>query len=136
MPIRLWRSTAGFAPSVSNGWILGLPNGCIEAAVDLNGNNNRRRCYHEPIQVGEPGVPSSKKKNQPSFETTLAELETLVEQLESGELELADSLEKFKRGIELSKQCRAVLDEAQQTIDEVMASDALPDSGDQQSPET
>jgi len=81
-------------------------------------------------------VPSSKKKNQPSFETTLAELETLVEQLESGELELADSLEKFKRGIELSKQCRAVLDEAQQTIDEVMASDALPDSGDQQSPET
>lgn len=55
-----------------------------------------------------------------SFEKTLAELELLVEQLESGELELADSLEKFKRGIELSKQCRAMLDQAQQTVDEVM----------------
>lgn len=81
-------------------------------------------------------MPSSKKKNQPSFETTLAELETLVEQLESGELELADSLEKFKRGIELSKQCRAVLDQAQQTIDDVMASDAIADSGEEKSPET
>ena len=57
---------------------------------------------------------------QQSFEKTLTELETLVEQLESGELELADSLEKFKRGIELSKECRAMLDQAQQTVDEVM----------------
>ncbi|MGK7296825.1 MAG: exodeoxyribonuclease VII small subunit [Candidatus Wenzhouxiangella sp. M2_3B_020] len=58
---------------------------------------------------------------EPSFEEKLAELETLVEQLESGDLELADSLEKFKRGIALSKDCRVMLDEAQQTIDEVMA---------------
>ncbi len=79
---------------------------------------------------------SNQRKNEPSFEKTLAELETLVEQLESGELELADSLDKFKRGIELSKQCRAMLDQAQQTIDGVMASDALPVSGDEQSPET
>ncbi len=84
---------------------------------------------------GKQRVPSKQTKSQPSFETTLAELETLVEQLESGELELADSLDKFKRGIELSKQCRAMLDQAQQTIDEVMASDALPDAGDEQSPE-
>jgi|GEM_PF-1125656 len=83
---------------------------------------------------GNSRVPSNQKKNQPSFEKTLAELELLVEQLESGELELADSLDKFKRGIELSKQCRAMLDQAQQTIDDVMASDALPDSGDEQSP--
>jgi len=60
------------------------------------------------------------QEQQQSFEQTLAELETLVEQLESGELQLADSLEKFKRGIELSKQCRVMLDKAQQTVDEVM----------------
>ena len=59
-------------------------------------------------------------EEQQSFEQTLAELETLVEQLESGELQLADSLEKFKRGIELSKQCRVMLDQAQQTVDAVM----------------
>lgn len=85
---------------------------------------------------GKSRVPSSKKNNQPSFETTLAELETLVEQLESGELELADSLDKFKRGIELSKQCRAMLDQAQQTIDDVMASDALPETEDEPPAET
>lgn len=78
----------------------------------------------------------SKQDNQPSFEKTLAELETLVEQLESGELELADSLDKFKRGIELSKQCRAMLDQAQQTIDEVMESDPQAASADEQSSET
>jgi exodeoxyribonuclease VII small subunit len=62
---------------------------------------------------------------QPStFEAKLAELEQLVEQLESGELELADSLDRFKRGIELSKQCRSMLDEAQQTVDEIMQPDA------------
>src|SRR6056297_1865346 len=87
-----------------------------------------------PSNSGIPSVPSSKTKNQPSFETTLADLETLVEQLESGELELADSLDKFKRGIELSKQCRAMLEQAQQSIDEVMTSDALADSKDDQSP--
>lgn len=71
-------------------------------------------------------MPSSKNDNQPSFEKTLAELETLVEQLESGELELAESLDKFKRGIELSKRCRTMLDQAQQTIDEVMDDDSPP----------
>ena len=89
-----------------------------------------------PSNFGKSRVPSSHKKNEPSFEKTLAELETLVEQLESGELELADSLDKFKRGIELSKQCRAMLDQAQQTIDDVMASDSPPDSGEEQSGET
>lgn len=81
-------------------------------------------------------MPTSKTDDQPSFEKTLAELETLVEQLESGELELADSLDKFKRGIELSKQCRAMLDQAQQTMDEVMESDSQPATPDEQSSET
>lgn len=80
-------------------------------------------------------MPTSKKDSRPSFEKTLAELEGLVEQLESGELELADSLDKFKRGIELSKQCRAMLDQAQQTMDDVMASGAPSDAEDEQPPE-
>lgn len=76
------------------------------------------------------------KAEQPSFEKKLEELERLVEQLESGELELADSLDKFKRGIELSKQCRAMLDQAQQTIDEVMEPDQNADGNSEQSSET
>ncbi|MFO7763087.1 MAG: exodeoxyribonuclease VII small subunit [Wenzhouxiangellaceae bacterium] len=78
----------------------------------------------------------NKTEQQPSFEQTLAELETLVEQLESGELELADSLEKFKRGIELSRQCRVMLDKAQQTVDEVMDSEARNPGDNERSSET
>lgn len=74
-------------------------------------------------------------EQQASFEKNLAELEALVEQLESGELELAESLEKFKRGIELSKRCRVMLDNAQQTVDQVM-DDASPGDDDTQSAET
>ena len=52
-----------------------------------------------------------------SFEQRLNKLEALVQELESGELELADSLDRFKQGVELSKQCREMLDQAQQTIE-------------------
>lgn len=63
----------------------------------------------------------SKPESSPSFEQKLAELESLVEQLESGELELADSLERFKTGIDLSRQCREQLEQARQAVDQVMA---------------
>jgi len=67
---------------------------------------------------------SETQPEQPaSFEHNLSELERIVEQLESGDLELAESMERFKRGVELSKQCRTMLDAAQQTIDEITADD-------------
>jgi len=67
---------------------------------------------------------SETQPEQPaSFEHNLSELERIVEQLESGDLELAESMERFKRGVELSKQCRTMLDAAQQTIDEITAAD-------------
>jgi exodeoxyribonuclease VII small subunit len=53
----------------------------------------------------------------PDFESSLEELETLVEALESGELSLAESLERFKRGVTLSKQCHEMLDQARQSVE-------------------
>lgn len=53
----------------------------------------------------------------PDFEASLEELEGLVEALESGELSLADSLERFKRGVELSKHCHEMLDRARQSVE-------------------
>jgi exodeoxyribonuclease VII small subunit len=72
---------------------------------------------------------------QPEFERALSELESLVEQLESGELSLDQSLAHFKRGIELTRHCQNVLDQAQQTVEQLMNPDdessAIPfDSGD------
>lgn len=61
---------------------------------------------------------------KPDFEKALGELEDLVARLESGELSLDESLRHFKRGIELTRLCQAILDEAQQTIE------SLSDNGD------
>ncbi len=54
---------------------------------------------------------------QPDFEASLEQLEKIVEQLESGELSLADSLEHFEQGVALSKQCHQLLDRARQSVE-------------------
>lgn len=63
---------------------------------------------------------SKESKKLPDFEKSLAELESLVEQLESGDLSLDQSLKQFKRGVELTRHCQGVLDEAQQTVKQLM----------------
>jgi exodeoxyribonuclease VII small subunit len=62
---------------------------------------------------------SKKTEAGPDFEETLAELEKLVLNLEEGDLSLDESLSGFKRGIELTRQCQAVLDNAQQTVEQL-----------------
>ena len=59
---------------------------------------------------------NDKTEQKPEFEKALSELETLVSKLETGELSLDQSLQCFKRGVELTRQCQTVLDEAQQTV--------------------
>jgi exodeoxyribonuclease VII small subunit len=56
----------------------------------------------------------------PNFEKSLAELEALVEKLESGELALDESLADFKRGVELTRECQTVLTRAQQTVQKLL----------------
>ena len=60
---------------------------------------------------------SSKQDKKPDFENALAELEGLVSKLESGDLSLDQSLACFKRGVELTRHCQSVLDEAQKTVE-------------------
>lgn len=63
---------------------------------------------------------SKKTETGPDFEKTLAELEKLVVNLEEGDLSLDESLSDFKRGIELTRQCQSVLDNAQQTVEQLI----------------
>ena len=63
---------------------------------------------------------SEKKTDLPDFEKALEELEALVAQLESGELNLDQSLAQFKRGVELTRHCQGVLDQAQQVVEELV----------------
>lgn len=67
---------------------------------------------------------AQKKNNQPeSFEVAIEQLETLVQQLEKGELPLADALNAFKNGVELSQYCHKTLSEAEQTVAKMMTAD-------------
>jgi exodeoxyribonuclease VII small subunit len=49
----------------------------------------------------------------PSFEESLKRLETVVDQLEKGELSLEDSLKLFEEGTQLTASCKQELDAAE-----------------------
>lgn len=51
------------------------------------------------------------------LEKSLAELEALVQRLEEGELSLEDALKEFERGVKLTRECQAALNEAQQRVE-------------------
>lgn len=60
------------------------------------------------------------KNQSPSFETAISELEQIVAQLESGDLELDQSLKLFERGIELTRLSQHKLQEAEQKVQILM----------------
>ena len=58
----------------------------------------------------------AEKDQSINFEKTLAELESLVEKMEAGELSLEESLQHFERGIALTGACREALAKAEQKV--------------------
>ena len=63
------------------------------------------------------------RKKAADFETSLAELQTLVERLESGELSLEDSLGAFEQGIRLTRDCQASMAQAEQKVQQLLERD-------------
>ncbi len=59
-----------------------------------------------------------------NFEAALAELEQLVEQMETGELSLEDSLKAFERGVALTRDCQRALKDAELRVQALTESDA------------
>ena len=55
----------------------------------------------------------------PSFEENLEKLKEIVEDLESGDLPLKDSLEKFQNGVDIIKQCYKELETAELKIETI-----------------
>ena len=58
------------------------------------------------------------------FESSLAELEVLVERLEQGDLALDEALKCFERGVALTRQCQGALKAAQQKVEILLSSNA------------
>ncbi|EOV0052590.1 exodeoxyribonuclease VII small subunit [Vibrio parahaemolyticus] len=76
-----------------------------------------------------------KKPENMTFEATIEELDSLVDQLENGDLALDDALRKFERGIALARAGQTKLSDAEQRVsvllsedDEAPLSDFKPDS--------
>ena len=60
---------------------------------------------------------AGKDNDNKNFESALEDLELVVEQLESGELSLEDSLAAFEKGVGLVKFCNQKLNEVEKKID-------------------
>jgi exodeoxyribonuclease VII small subunit len=51
-----------------------------------------------------------------SFESSLAQLETIVSEVEAGDIGLEDSITKYENGMKLIKTCQTILNKAEERI--------------------
>jgi len=68
----------------------------------------------DAIRVENPMDPINAKSLK--FEDALDRLEKIVTQIEEGKVSLEESIEQYGLGIDLIKQCRAILDQAEKKI--------------------
>ncbi len=76
-------------------------------------------------EAAEPSPPQS-------FEAALAELESLVATMETGQLPLEASIAAYRRGAELLRHCQSVLSDAEQQVkvlEDGLLRDFEPDGG-------
>lgn len=67
----------------------------------------------------------SGNRSQPKgLEKSLADLEALVQRLEEGELSLEAALKEFEKGVKLTRECQAALQEAAQKVEILLSKDA------------
>ena len=62
---------------------------------------------------------SSNKDEELNFSQALQQLETLLAQLESAEIELEEAMELFEQGSALAERCREMLANAEQRLEEL-----------------
>jgi exodeoxyribonuclease VII small subunit len=70
------------------------------------------------------------------FSESLAELESIVQALEGGDLDLEDAIARYERGVTLLKACRAKLDDAEQKVTMLMGELEGLSEGDEAASET
>lgn len=59
---------------------------------------------------------AEKKEKDLNFEEAIKNLEQIANELEKGELDLEASVSKFEEGMELSKKCNSLLENAEKRI--------------------
>ncbi len=64
--------------------------------------------------------------NDKTFEQMMAELSTIVEQLEKGDLTLDEAVQKYQEGIALSNALKKKLEEAQLVVTKKLGNEEVP----------
>ena len=70
---------------------------------------------------------SSQQETSLDFEAALAELNALVEQMETGGLSLEQSLACFEKGISLTRGCQQALSQAEEKVKILMQKNGEPE---------
>ncbi len=60
-----------------------------------------------------------------SFETNLKDLESLVKELEAGNVPLEDAIKKYTEAMEIAKTCSEKLNNATEKVNKILASDGV-----------
>ena len=82
----------------------------------------------QPSSTSRPG--GSADVPAMTFEQALAEVESIIERIETGEIGLEDSLKEYERGVVLIKHCGGKLDRAQQQVEDLTRRLKEADEGD------
>ncbi|MSR43809.1 MAG: exodeoxyribonuclease VII small subunit [Phycisphaerales bacterium] len=69
-----------------------------------------------------------------TYEVALAELESIIARIESGNVPLDESLRQYRRGAALVRRCREVLESARTEIERIAAADLVGRADDAKSP--
>lgn len=62
-----------------------------------------------------------------TFDEAMKELETIVQQLEQGDIPLEEALDQFQEGIKLSRYCKAIVEDAEKTVTKMVNEENSPD---------
>ena len=66
------------------------------------------------------------KDNTSNFETSLNQLECLVEEMETGDISLDAALKAFEEGVKLTREAQQTIAKAEQTIQILVDQDGVP----------
>ncbi len=61
-----------------------------------------------------------------SFESAISELETIVQEMETGTISLEQALERYQRGVGLLKFCQETLQQAEQRVRQLENGQLIP----------
>ncbi len=81
-----------------------------------------------PPKPSQPADPSGREAIRAfTFEQAVAELESIIDRIESGEIGLEESLKAYERGILLRDHCREILGRTEQRVAELNPAESAKD---------